>query len=332
MPGTRVKRGPNWCWGEQDGGPGRLGQVIAGAQAGWVYVRWDSDQSNTRGYRWGAEGAYDVMVALVPAAASPASELALYTQVMRGPSWIYGDQDGGPGRLGVVETVDPGHVYVVWDYDLDRNRNRYRWGAEGAFDVMTAPLSITREGMKAVLGKVQTLLQDVGYAIDADISSGTLQDLFKGESELTIPGSVGKHARKDRTSGAKKRHEAFHPLYKYREHYSPLPPKIVVTYTWRMTLKQLKQFMDRAESDLGLTGDPATTWWIDILFNDQRESEIAGAAGPALKRALERAKGVYRRADYHVVLMMHQVFSRGWCNAELVYRMQVRTPHMRAAA
>ena len=339
-PGARVRRGPNWCWGDQDGGPGRLGEVVQGAQVGWVYVRWDSDRSLVRGYRWGVEGAYDVMVApgtldVRPPSAggmrpggpapvpAPAPALAPGTLVTRGPSWCFAEQDGGKGRFGEVvkvATAIPGHVYVVWDSDLDRTIARnYRWGAEGASDVIAAPLSITREGMRAVLGEVRRLLQDAGYT--GEVSSSTLQDLFKGERELSVPGSKDKHVMTIT-------YEAFHPMHIWRYHYSEEPPTIAVTYTWKTTLSQLDQFMDQAEKDLGLTGSTRPiTWWIDIFFNDQRPGAAVleqGQTPPALRRALIRAKDVYRKAQHHVVFLMHQVFSRGWCNAELVYRMQVR--------
>lgn len=57
--GLRVARGPQWCWGDQDGG--RLGMTVerGSATEGWVGVRWDNGNENN--YRVGAENAYDLV-------------------------------------------------------------------------------------------------------------------------------------------------------------------------------------------------------------------------------------------------------------------------------
>lgn len=57
--GCRVIRGPDWKWGNQDGGSGNIGRVFS-VKAGVVEVRWPNGHTNT--YRNGAEGANDVMV------------------------------------------------------------------------------------------------------------------------------------------------------------------------------------------------------------------------------------------------------------------------------
>jgi len=59
--GVRVRRGPSWKWGDQDGGPGSTGVTIPDSHAGWVGVLWDSGQAGYR-YRVGAEDAYDLSV------------------------------------------------------------------------------------------------------------------------------------------------------------------------------------------------------------------------------------------------------------------------------
>ena len=67
--GTRVKRGPDWKWDEQDGGAGELGTVVtAPTRDEWARVEWDAGGANT--YRWGHAGAYDLELAGVPVAAS----------------------------------------------------------------------------------------------------------------------------------------------------------------------------------------------------------------------------------------------------------------------
>ena len=48
--GVRVVRGPDWDWGDQDGGPGSLGVIMdadaGGGQAHWARVRWDNSVEN----------------------------------------------------------------------------------------------------------------------------------------------------------------------------------------------------------------------------------------------------------------------------------------------
>ncbi len=76
--GTRVARGPDWKWEDQDGGPGKQGSVIRGRNDdGWVRVRWDAGEENA--YRWNGEGGkYDLVVlapATGPAASTPSASV-----------------------------------------------------------------------------------------------------------------------------------------------------------------------------------------------------------------------------------------------------------------
>jgi len=59
--GLRVKRGPNWKWSNQDGGPGRLGRLVESGPTSpsWCRVQWDSGVINN--YR--VDGRYDLAVA-----------------------------------------------------------------------------------------------------------------------------------------------------------------------------------------------------------------------------------------------------------------------------
>ena len=41
MPGIRVVRGPDWKWGDQDGGEGHLGTVVEIVSKTEVVVQWD---------------------------------------------------------------------------------------------------------------------------------------------------------------------------------------------------------------------------------------------------------------------------------------------------
>lgn len=63
--GTRVVRGPDWKWGDQDGPPPSEGRVIGElGEDGWIRVQWDNGSTNS--YRMGKEGKYDLKLADPP--------------------------------------------------------------------------------------------------------------------------------------------------------------------------------------------------------------------------------------------------------------------------
>ena len=63
--GLRVVRGPDWKWGDQDGGEGNVGTVVHpgennGVRDETVLVYWDSGKQAN--YRAGYAGKYDLRV------------------------------------------------------------------------------------------------------------------------------------------------------------------------------------------------------------------------------------------------------------------------------
>ncbi|RLU17868.1 hypothetical protein DMN91_010107 [Ooceraea biroi] len=63
--GTRVVRGADWKWGDQDGPPPGVGRVIGElGEDGWIRVQWDNGATNS--YRMGKEGKYDLKLADPP--------------------------------------------------------------------------------------------------------------------------------------------------------------------------------------------------------------------------------------------------------------------------
>ncbi|KAK3907967.1 E3 ubiquitin-protein ligase HERC2 [Frankliniella fusca] len=63
--GSRVVRGADWKWSDQDGNPPGEGRVVAAlGDDGWVRVQWDSGSTNS--YRMGKEGKYDLRLLLEP--------------------------------------------------------------------------------------------------------------------------------------------------------------------------------------------------------------------------------------------------------------------------
>jgi len=61
--GDRVRRGPDWEWGDQDGGAGNAGTITDVDSDGWVRVKWDKGGSNK--YRTENAGGTDLVKATV---------------------------------------------------------------------------------------------------------------------------------------------------------------------------------------------------------------------------------------------------------------------------
>ncbi|XP_046572273.1 uncharacterized protein LOC124280405 [Haliotis rubra] len=139
--GTRVTRGPDWHWGNQDTeGPGTIinhyeGGGRHGGGKHLLYVQWDNGIYNQ--YRYGLDGEYDVW----PAPDQPrliASDMLIDVgcEVTRGHDWKddYGCQDGGPGCVGVViRKNEHGMVKVRWKQTC--YIGAYRYGADGKLDL-----------------------------------------------------------------------------------------------------------------------------------------------------------------------------------------------------
>jgi hypothetical protein len=75
--GSRVVRGPDWKWGDQDGGRGGVGTVKNKEKdpfhdPGWVTVKWDHNDT-TQSYRMGKDNCFDLKL-VGGSSASPAKE------------------------------------------------------------------------------------------------------------------------------------------------------------------------------------------------------------------------------------------------------------------
>ncbi|XP_056021560.1 uncharacterized protein LOC125649346 isoform X2 [Ostrea edulis] len=126
--GSRVKRGPNWKWQNQDAEG--IGTVVGhfAEEDGWLYVEWDYGQ--TCKYRFG-KMIYDVIVCNEPRVLNDSELIAAGCLVQRGPDWKWADQDGGPGNIGSVYRVKTDGT-VRWSNSV---RSNYRFGYGGHFDV-----------------------------------------------------------------------------------------------------------------------------------------------------------------------------------------------------
>ncbi|XP_052696634.1 uncharacterized protein LOC128175218 isoform X1 [Crassostrea angulata] len=130
--GTRVQRGPDWRWKNQDGLG--AGTVIGHSEKfGWVNVEWDTGL--TMPYRYGNNGmitAYDIEPCNEPRILED-QPIAVGCLVRRGPDWKWGDQDGGEGNIGAVYRLKtPTEVYVRWP---NGKKSNYRFGYRNCYDV-----------------------------------------------------------------------------------------------------------------------------------------------------------------------------------------------------
>ncbi|XP_050303138.1 E3 ubiquitin-protein ligase HERC2 [Anthonomus grandis grandis] len=73
--GTRVVRGADWKWGDQDGNPPGEGRIIGElGDDGWIRVEWANGTTNS--YRMGVEGKYDLTLTSPPSPVSSESDTA----------------------------------------------------------------------------------------------------------------------------------------------------------------------------------------------------------------------------------------------------------------
>ncbi|KAL7715712.1 MIB/HERC2 domain-containing protein [Entamoeba marina] len=129
--GKRVTRGPDWKWGEQDGGEGSVGKVTSIKGNGWAKVVWDKSRNENR-YRWGVDSSYDLKIVEEIDEVIPEFSEQIKKNQVRG-YWKWGDQDGGVGSKGVVKDgCDDNWVEVKWS---NGSVLQYRWGAENCYDL-----------------------------------------------------------------------------------------------------------------------------------------------------------------------------------------------------
>jgi hypothetical protein len=107
--GLRVVRGPEWHWGEQDGGAGGEGVITDVKRMGWCTVAWDAGIKST--YRYSSAADLAVAVAAPPAAPAPGAvtppaAFVVGDAVCLAPDYArHGDAALGPLTPGVVGRV-----------------------------------------------------------------------------------------------------------------------------------------------------------------------------------------------------------------------------------
>ncbi|XP_063432707.1 uncharacterized protein LOC134714925 [Mytilus trossulus] len=127
--GTRIRRGPDWRWDNQD--LEMPGTVVSHTKTGQIWVEWDFGNINR--YRYGVEGCYDVVTTEDPRLLED-QIIAVGCVVRRSDGWKAGHtEDGGPGKTGSVFIVhDDGTVQVRWS---NGKMGRYKCGFDGQSEV-----------------------------------------------------------------------------------------------------------------------------------------------------------------------------------------------------
>ncbi|XP_046553713.1 uncharacterized protein LOC124263163 isoform X2 [Haliotis rubra] len=128
--GSRVMRGVDWKWDDQDmGGPGTI--TNHGAEGKSVWVAWDHGECNR--YRYGLGGYFDLKVVDdQPRSPRRDGRIQIGMLVERGADWQQTDDDGGPSCSGTVIRRQSDTVMVKWKTG---NIGVYRYGEGGKFDV-----------------------------------------------------------------------------------------------------------------------------------------------------------------------------------------------------
>ncbi|XP_052698909.1 uncharacterized protein LOC128176543 [Crassostrea angulata] len=127
--GTRVRRGPDWRYNEQDThGPGTVVDID---RDGFIFVMWDN--RNRYPYPYGFHGDFAVTVVDEPRILPDDQLIDVGCLVKRGDDWRDNGHDGGPGSIGVVlRTHFDATVDVIWPTG---QRRRYKYGKQGYFEV-----------------------------------------------------------------------------------------------------------------------------------------------------------------------------------------------------
>ncbi|XP_046350628.2 uncharacterized protein LOC124131407 isoform X2 [Haliotis rufescens] len=142
--GTRVVRGPDWRWDDQDdGGAGTI--INHGEDGESLWVSWDNGFKNV--YRYGVTGNYDVLIADdQPRVMKERGSIDIGMQVERGPDWQErSETNATTGCYGTVIRKRNGRVMVVWK---DSSMHEYRFGEGGQYEVSI------REPLNCPLGQM----------------------------------------------------------------------------------------------------------------------------------------------------------------------------------
>ncbi|XP_071166175.1 uncharacterized protein [Mytilus edulis] len=127
--GDRVRRGPDWHYGNQD--KQMAGTVIGEPSHGIARVHWDNGDTNIY-MQCDETSTYNLRKVDEPRILVD-EMIAVGCRVVRGHDWKFGNKDGGVGSLGTVLDVRPeGKVVVRWD---SKRTGLYKMGHNGRFEI-----------------------------------------------------------------------------------------------------------------------------------------------------------------------------------------------------
>ncbi|KAK3611082.1 hypothetical protein CHS0354_030038 [Potamilus streckersoni] len=138
--GNRVRRTSEWNANTE--GLSDVGTVVVVKKTGSITVHWDTEVQTK--CRYGADGVHEVRIVEEPRIVAANEQIAVGVLVKRGPSWRWGDQDGGEGNLGTVIAIsDKGQVNVAWSGGQQGN---YRYGYSGKYDLEICSPDVASKG------------------------------------------------------------------------------------------------------------------------------------------------------------------------------------------
>ncbi|XP_070204539.1 uncharacterized protein [Littorina saxatilis] len=131
--GTRVRRGQDWKWNNQD--TEGAGTVIQHRkkQDGWLHVMWDNGTHNA--YRYGDGDCRDVEKVDEPRILGGSELIEVGVTVVRGEDWKSGEEDGH-GKGIVIRRRKDGKVRVRWE---NGHIGKYKFGADGKMELKVDP-------------------------------------------------------------------------------------------------------------------------------------------------------------------------------------------------
>ncbi|KAL5003994.1 hypothetical protein ScPMuIL_017450 [Solemya velum] len=183
--GTRVRRGPDWKGKDEDSeGVG----TVTGHYCGKLSVRWDNDYLGC--YSHGNGGQYEVWCVEEPRVLTQGQLIEVGVHVRRGPDWVYGDQDGFPGSIGVVfRKRKEGQVNVRWPHGY---KDVYNYGNRGEFHLEivnvgeTDERPETRTGTDIPLENTSTVTQYVQSENDCTASAAGHSEVENGAYNISV--------------------------------------------------------------------------------------------------------------------------------------------------
>ncbi|CAC5419364.1 unnamed protein product [Mytilus coruscus] len=171
--GTRVRRGPNWHWSNQDSN--MAGTVIGEDDDGAIRVEWDSGHKNCYLYDENIK-VFDIKPVNEPRRLIDAI-IGVGCKVKRGKDWKHGEQDGGRGSRGtVLRVVKYGKVLVYWE----RGRlGIYKFGSENLFEVEVCEYGWTLNASDTIEDKAnnrQDVVPDLPLILPSHLIKDTTRD------------------------------------------------------------------------------------------------------------------------------------------------------------